>query len=93
MKSRIHILVYGAVQGVFFRANAQNQAKKLGIFGWIRNLEDGSVEVLAEGEKEELEKLLEWCSHGPSDASVSKIDHEWLENKNEFSDFKIKYRA
>lgn len=91
MKSRIHMHIFGDVQGVFFRANAQNEARRLGVVGWVRNVLDGSVEVLAEGERNDLEKLLEWCSHGPADASVSKIDYEWLDNKDEFNEFRVKY--
>jgi len=92
MKARIHIRIYGDVQGVFFRAGTQNQAKRItGITGWARNAEDGSVEVVAEGEKENLETLLEWCSHGPAGASVEKIEKEWLKYKGEFSEFSIKY--
>jgi acylphosphatase len=91
MKSRLHIKVYGDVQGVFFRANTQSQAQKLGVFGWVRNVNDGSVEVLAEGEHEKLQKLLDWCQHGPAGASVSKVDFEWQVNMDEFSDFRVTY--
>jgi len=91
MDARLHISVFGDVQGVFFRANTQDKARELGLRGWVRNVRDGSVEIVAEGEKETLEKLLEWCSHGPVAATVSRLEHEWLENKNEFSDFKIRY--
>ena len=91
MQSRIHIIVYGGVQGVFFRANTEETASRLGVTGFVRNLPDGTVEVVAEGGKEKLEELLRWCSHGPPAASVSKIKHEWEENKNEFSGFDITY--
>lgn len=91
MKSRIHIRIFGDVQGVFFRAGAQSQATKLGVFGWVKNVHDGSVEVLAEGEHERLQKLLDWCKAGPAGASVSKVDFEWLVNKDEFEGFDIVY--
>ena len=91
MKSRIHIFVFGMVQGVFFRANTADTARRLGVTGWVRNVPDGSVEVIAEGEKETLEQLLEWCKRGPSAAEVSKVDFEWLEGSDEFSDFRIRY--
>ena len=87
MNSRIHIFVYGNVQGVFFRANTTSTAKKLGVTGWVRNRSDGSVEVIAEGEKQKLEQLLEYCHHGPEAASVEKVKSEWGEYKGEFSDF------
>ena len=87
MNSRIHIFVYGDVHGVFFRANTTNTAKQLGVTGFVRNRSDGSVEVVAEGEKEKLEKLLEYCRHGPSAARVDNVKFEWEEYKGEFSDF------
>lgn len=91
MKARLHIFVFGDVQGVFFRANTRDRATQLGLAGWARNVRDGSVEIVAEGEKESLEKLLGWCSHGPIGASVSRVEHEWLENRDEFQDFRIRY--
>lgn len=91
MDSRIHIRVLGEVQGVFFRAGVQEVARSLAITGWARNVEDGSVEVIAEGPRERLAELLDWCSHGPSGASVSQIEHEWLEATGEFSEFGIRY--
>jgi len=87
---RLHIIVSGDVQGVFFRAGAQGEGKRLGLTGWVRNAEDGSVEVLAEGGREKLERLLEWCRRGPAGASVSGVEHEWLEATGEFRDFRIK---
>ncbi|MEW6722624.1 MAG: acylphosphatase [Candidatus Micrarchaeota archaeon] len=91
MKERLHILVSGDVQGVFFRANAQNEARRLGLTGWVRNLEDGRVEAVAEGERNALEKFLEWCGRGPAGASVSGIESEWLAYQGEFRDFSIRY--
>jgi acylphosphatase len=92
MKSRLHIRIFGDVQGVFFRAGTQDEVRRIGgISGWVRNAEDGSVEVIAEGEKEKLEALLEWCGKGPEGAVVEKTEHEWLEFKNEFREFKVKY--
>jgi len=89
--ARLHITVSGDVQGVFFRAGTQSEARKLGLVGWVRNVPGGAVEVVAEGERPALEKFLEWCSHGPAGASVAKTKHEWLEAKGEFGDFRIKY--
>ncbi len=90
MLSRIHITVFGDVQGVFFRAGVQGEARKLGVSGWARNAGDGSVEVMAEGDAEGLEKLLEWCMHGPAGASVSHCEYEWLACKDEFEGFEIR---
>ena len=90
--ARLHILVSGDVQGVFFRAGTQGEARKLGVVGWVRNVPAGDgVEVMAEGERSALEKLLEWCSHGPAGASVSKTEHEWLDSTGEFRDFRVRY--
>ena len=91
MKGRLHIFVHGLVQGVFFRANTVSIAQQLGLGGWVRNCEDGeSVEILAEGEKKQLEKLLEWVKKGPEGALVEKAESKWLEFGNEFKDFKVK---
>lgn len=91
MNARLHVLIHGDVHGVFFRAGTQSEARKLGLVGWVRNVPDGAVEVMAEGERPALEKLLGWCSHGPAGASVSKTEHEWLEAKGEFRDFRVRY--
>jgi acylphosphatase len=91
MKSRLHIHIFGIVQGVFFRSNTLDTARRLGITGWVRNVPDGSVEVIAEGEHGALQELLDWCSHGPPSAEVSRLTHKWEENKDEFSAFRIRY--
>jgi len=92
MKSRLHIKIFGDVQGVFFRAGTLDTVRKTGgITGWVHNAEDGSVEVMAEGEKKKLEALLEWCCHGPAGAVVDKTEHEWLEFQDEFRDFSVRY--
>lgn len=90
-KARVHIFVSGKVQGVFFRSETQSLAKKLGFTGWVRNLEDGRVEILAEGEKEKLEKLVEWAKKGPERAKVNGLDLEWQEYQGAFENFEIKY--
>jgi acylphosphatase len=72
----IHCYVSGRVQGVFFRANTQKQAKLLNITGWARNLPDGRVEVFACGEKANLEKLYHWLKQGPAMAQVSNVSYE-----------------
>lgn len=91
MKSRVHIYVFGVVQGVFFRANTQEQASMLGITGWVKNKSDGSVEIVAEGEKGQLDALVQWTKHGPSTANVTKHQYIWEEYKNEFKNFEIRY--
>jgi acylphosphatase len=91
VKARLHIEVYGLVQGVFFRSNTQQKAFSLGVTGWVRNRKEGSVEILAEGEREALEALLSWCRKGPLGARVERVEHSWEEFKGEFSPFSIRY--
>jgi len=90
MQARLHVIVSGDVQGVFFRAGVQDQAMRLELRGWVRNNPDGTVELVAEGERPALERLLSWCSHGPAGATVSRLDHEWGEPGG-FPDFRIRY--
>jgi acylphosphatase len=88
---RLHIIVSGSVQGVFFRAGTQDEARRLNLSGWVRNLPDGSVEIEAQGERPALEALLSWCGQGPAGASVSKLVHEWLEPGPKHAGFRIRY--
>ena len=85
----LHVKISGIVQGVFFRSNTQQIASALGLTGWVKNCNDGSVEILAEGKKEKLEAFLEYCYRGPEGARVDKVDYKWLAAKGEFKDFKI----
>ena len=91
MKVRCHIFVSGRVQGVFFRATTKEMAEIIGVTGWVRNTENGKVEVMVEGEKEKVEQLIKWLRKGPPLAKVEKLDIEWQQYKGEFEDFKIKY--
>jgi acylphosphatase len=91
MKKRVRLLISGLVQGVFFRDNTKRKAKELGLFGFVRNLIDGRVEAVFEGEKEKIEKMIEWAKEGPSLAKVEKIEIEWQEYQGEFDDFEIRY--
>jgi len=77
------------VQGVLFRREITDIARRVGITGWVRNLPDGRVEAVAEGDKEMLEELVGFCRVGPSGARVSGVDVEWSEFKGEFRGFKI----
>jgi len=91
MRKRIIILVSGFVQGIFFRANAQEKAKGLNLTGFVRNEEGGRVEIVAEGAEKNLEILIEWAKKGPALARVNGIEVKWEENKDEFKDFEIVY--
>lgn len=88
---RVYLKISGRVQGVFFRANTQAKAVELGITGWVRNSEDGSVEVTAEGEKNILEKLISWCQVGPPAGKVTKVEVVWEKATGEFKSFSIRY--
>ena len=88
---RAHILVYGRVHGVFFRHNTNKIANELGLTGFVRNLGDGSVEIVAEGDEEKLRKLVEFCKKGPFGARVDSVKVEFEKVKNEFSGFNVRY--
>ena len=85
----VHLSVRGRVQGVFFRASAQREAKRLGLTGWVKNRPDGGVEILAEGEEDELKELIGWANRGPSAARVERVDVRWRSFVGDFSDFRI----
>ena len=90
MKVRAHFFVSGRVQGVFFRVETRYEAMKRNVAGWVRNTSGGRVEAIFEGEREDVEKLIEFCKRGPSGARVTKIDVQWEEYSGEFKDFKIR---
>ena len=85
-----HLIIAGKVQGVFYRASCQDVAVKYGLNGWVKNLPSGEVEVLAQGNKEQIEKLIEWCKKGPPQADVIYVKIEWKEVKEKFSSFEIR---
>lgn len=87
---RTHIRVYGRVQGVGFRSSTSRVAKNLGLKGWVRNLSDGSVEIIIEGPEETVDKLISWCQRGPTSANVINIQIEKTEARRKFSQFYIK---
>jgi acylphosphatase len=86
---RVHLVVRGRVQGVFFRAATQREARRLGITGWVKNRADGNVEVVAEGEEDAIKELTSWANHGPSAARVDAVDVRWRGYTGEFSQFSI----
>jgi len=89
MERAVHLLIYGLVQGVFFRQRTMEEAKRLKVNGWVRNCEDGSVEVEAEGDKVAIKKFVEWCHHGPPRAVVTKVVVQDIALKN-FSSFEVR---
>ena len=86
---QLHIVIYGQVQGVFFRSSTKEVAEKLGIVGGVKNNSDGSVETLAQGTKENLEKFLTWFKKGPSGARVEDVEVEWSQATSQYKDFEI----
>jgi len=90
MIKKVKIKIFGDVQGVFFRYSAKEKAWQLGLKGWAENADDGTVEITAEGEEENLKKFIDWCYAGPPMAKVEKTEIEWQEAKNEFQEFMIK---
>ena len=91
MKVRASVFVDGRVQGVFFRSRVADLAISLGVTGWVKNLSDGRVEALLEGERDSVEKVVEFCRRGPSTARVTDFKVNWQEWRGEFSNFKILY--
>jgi acylphosphatase len=89
MKARAHAYVAGRVQGVFFRNSVADLADSLNVAGWVRNLSDGRVETLLEGDKDNVGKIIEFCKRGPPGAHVSELEIKWEEWQGEFTDFKI----
>lgn len=77
------------MQGVFFRSSAKKVAESLGLVGWVRNNDDGSVEALAKGSKENLEKFVSWCKKGPLAATVERVEVNWSKATGEFDKFVI----
>lgn len=91
-KAAYRAVVRGIVQGVFFRAFVRHHARELGLTGYVRNLPSGyEVEVVAEGNKPALEKLLEYLNQGPPGARVDKVNVQWQEYSGKFRSFDIRY--
>ncbi len=91
MMVRAKVRIAGRVQGVFFRQSTVEMAQGLGLNGWVRNLADGSVEAVFEGERAVIEQALIWCRQGPPRAGVTEVVAEWLDGPAECTDFTIRY--
>ena len=87
---RVRLFISGTVQGVSYRASTQEQARKRGIIGWVRNLEDGRVEALAQGSKTPVEELVAWCRRGPPAAKVEKVALSFEHVGDEFEAFDVR---
>ncbi len=90
-KVRAQAVINGRVQGVFFRMETKRAAESFGVFGWVRNQSNGTVEAVFEGDKESVGSILEWCKDGPPLAKVKKVDVKWNDYKGEFNGFEIIY--
>ncbi|HSV50335.1 MAG TPA: acylphosphatase [Candidatus Acidoferrales bacterium] len=89
VKTRAHVYVTGRVQGVFFRQNTKRQAQSKGVLGWVRNLEDGRVEAVFEGDEEAVKMVVEFCKVGPKAAQVTDVKVDWEPYREEFQTFSI----
>ncbi|HLU66003.1 MAG TPA: acylphosphatase [Kofleriaceae bacterium] len=87
---RARIRVTGLVQGVYYRASTAEQAERLGLSGWVRNCDDGSVELEAEGSEERVRELAAWCRRGPPAAQVSGVDVAWIEPTGADRGFRVR---
>jgi len=90
-RGRVHIVISGKVHGVFFRDFAKKEADKLGLTGWVKNADNGTVELVAEGDKMQLRQLIMTCEKGSPLAKVEKIDYDWGEYTGKFDKFFINY--
>ena len=90
MIKSLHLIIKGRVQGVFFRASAKRKAIELDIKGFARNLDDGSVEIVAQAEKDNLDLFVEWCKHGPQAAEVKEVLQKQLGSSSKYDTFSIK---
>jgi acylphosphatase len=83
------VVVRGAVQGVFFRVEARDRARSLGLGGWVRNTPEGAVEAVFEGDDQRVESIVDWCRGGPRGAQVDDVDVTWAAPEGE-KDFAIR---
>ena len=91
MNKRLTLKIHGAVIGVGYRYSSQYEARRRGFTGYVRNLDNGTVELVAEGNEKDLKDFINWCYNGVGPAMVHKIDQSWSEATGEFSDFVIKF--
>jgi acylphosphatase len=90
MIRRVQLVVTGLVQGVWFRASMQREARRLGLCGWVRNRADGAVEAEAEGDSDSIAGLILWAQTGPSGAQVERVSVQSLEPTGGEADFALR---
>jgi acylphosphatase len=86
---RAHVFVTGRVQGVYYRSSTCDEARRTSVRGWVKNLSDGRVEAVFEGDQKDVAKMLLWCTHGPPAAEVTDLQTAWEEPTSEFDSFSI----
>ena len=89
-KERVHATISGRVQGVAFRDSTRQEAEKLGLTGWVRNTEEGSVEAMFEGDSGAVNQMVEWCKSGPSSADVEDVSTERETPSGDLSGFEVR---
>jgi acylphosphatase len=90
-RARVALRIRGRVQGVGFRFSALDEARRLGVTGWVRNTYNGDVELVAEGEDDQLRRLVAWCHTGPRGSLVTDVEQQWLPHTGEFDGFRIRH--
>ena len=88
---RAHVFVSGKVQGVYYRATTRDEARERGVTGWVKNLDDGRVEAVFEGERDDVQEMVDWCHEGSPAARVDDVEVEWQDATGEFDGFGIRY--
>ncbi|GEM_PF-107053 len=90
-KARAHVVVSGKVQGVFFRAETKKTAARYGVFGWVKNNSDGTVEAIFEGDEDDVKAVTEWCRQGPPHSRVKDVTVIYEDYSGKFKGFDITY--
>ena len=90
-KARVHVIISGRVQGVFYRMETKKAADQLGVFGWVRNQLDGTVEAVFEADRDRVEAIIDWCREGPPHANVTDVTVNWEDYAGEFDGFNINF--
>ncbi|OGD46897.1 acylphosphatase [Candidatus Bathyarchaeota archaeon RBG_16_48_13] len=91
MNVRVHLLIEGKVQGVFFRNHTKEKAIQEGVYGWVKNLPDGRVETIFEGDHLAIQRIIEFCSTGPGGSNVTKVEVTNEKYLGDFDNFSVKY--
>ena len=90
-EARAHVVISGRVQGVFFRMETKRAAGEFGVFGWVKNQREGTVEAVFEGDQDQVEAIVDWCRQGPPNADVADVTVNWDDYTGEFKGFDIDF--